>query len=142
MGVRKKTRNQRFMSCADAIAAAQSAGKHPACQIPGAELPSDEPLNPRERIWQVVAAIPSGSVATYGQVARLAGLPNHARLVGRTLRDLPDGTRLPWHRVVNARLCLSPRGDASATAGQRARLEEEGVAFIGAKVARAHLWAH
>jgi len=57
----------------------------------------------KEIIWQVVAAIPYGKVATYGQVAKLCGFPRHARYVGMTLRDLPNGSTLPWHRVVNAK---------------------------------------
>lgn len=79
-------------------------------------------------------------MASYGQVARLAGLPRRARLVGRTLRDLPDATRLPWHRVVNAALSLSQRGDPGAVARQRARLEAEGVTFIGPRIAPQHRW--
>src|SRR5438132_13236024 len=55
------------------------------------------------RILRVVARIPRGRVATYGQVARLAGLPNHARHVGWALHGLPAGTPVPWHRVINAR---------------------------------------
>jgi methylated-DNA-protein-cysteine methyltransferase-like protein len=88
--------------------------------------------SPRERVWQVVAAIPAGRVATYGQVAQLAGVPRGARFVGTVLRDLPRDSRLPWHRVLNAsgRLSVDP-----LTAGeQRDRLEAEGVAFIGGRV--------
>jgi len=97
-------------------------------------------LRPEERIWQVVAAIPRGRVATYGQVANLAGMPRHARLVGRTLSNLPNGSRLPWHRVVNASLRISARGDDRAMLEQRRRLEREGVSFVGARIARAHRW--
>ena len=141
MGVRKKTSNQIPMSHQNEAEAGQSEVTVASCQIhePASE---DQPLTPRERIWQVVAAIPCGCVASYGQVARLAGLPRRGRLVGRTLRDLPDDTRLPWHRVVNAGLSLSPRGDPSAVARQRARLEAEGVTFIGARVAPEHRWEH
>ncbi len=89
-------------------------------------------LNKRERIWQVVAAIPAGKVCTYGEVARLAGLGRAARLVGRTLRELPQGTKLPWHRVVNAQGKLSlPAGSASYRE-QRARLRDEGIVFSAA----------
>ena len=56
----------------------------------------------RERVWQLVAAIPSGHVATYGQIATLAGSPQQSRLVGRILSRLPAESRLPWYRVVNA----------------------------------------
>ena len=54
-----------------------------------------EEQTPEARVWQVVAMIPRGKIATYGQVAALAGMPAHARLVGRTLANLPAGTRLP-----------------------------------------------
>lgn len=56
----------------------------------------------REEIWQWVHAIPPGKVATYGQIARLAGYPSHARFVGTTLKNLPKGTTLPWHRVLRS----------------------------------------
>ncbi|MEQ8859569.1 MAG: MGMT family protein [Pseudomonadales bacterium] len=95
---------------------------------------------PEERIWQVVAAIPRGRVATYGQVAALAGMPRHARLVGRTLANLPRGSRLPWHRVVNAGLRIATRGDDRAMAEQRQRLEREGVEFVGARIASDFRW--
>jgi methylated-DNA-protein-cysteine methyltransferase related protein len=65
------------------------------------------------KIWAVVARIPRGRVATYGQVARLAGFPNHARLAGYALHALPDASRVPWHRVVNAKGEVSPRRDGS-----------------------------
>ena len=53
-------------------------------------------------ILNVVCLIPAGQVATYGQVARLAGLPKHARLVGYVLRHLSAEHTVPWHRVINA----------------------------------------
>jgi len=80
-----------------------------------------------QRILAVVDSIPRGRVATYGDVAREAGLPRRARLVGRVLAELPSGSRLPWHRVVNAAGRLSPR--ANGTAEQRRRLAREGVAL-------------
>lgn len=55
----------------------------------------------QQRVYQVVAAIPYGQVATYGTIARLAGSPRAARQVGGILCRLPADTRLPWHRVVN-----------------------------------------
>jgi len=81
-----------------------------------------------ELIYGVVRRIPRGRVATYGQVATLAGLGGHARLVGYALNVLPDGTRLPWHRVINARGMVSPRSWPDDT-DQRTRLEAEGVTF-------------
>ena len=84
------------------------------------------------RIYLVVARIPRGRVAPYGQVARLAGLPGRARLVGYALAAIPDGSRLPWHRVVNARGQVSPRADGGPWDRiQRMRLEQERVRFDG-----------
>ena len=54
------------------------------------------------RVFTVLAAVPQGLAITYSQVARLAGLPNGARRVGRILGNLPGDTQLPWHRVINA----------------------------------------
>ena len=84
-----------------------------------------------QRIWQVVALIPRGRVTTYGDVARHAGLPGAARRVGNALRKLPEDTRLPWHRVINARGQISFPGGSGACRRQRERLEEEGVRFSG-----------
>lgn len=86
---------------------------------------------PYPRIYAVVRAIPEGRVATYGQVAALAGLPGHARQVGYALASLPDDSDVPWQRVVNARGEVSARaGDPGWARGyQRHRLEEEGVEF-------------
>ena len=81
------------------------------------------------RIWQVVALIPAGKVATYGDVARMAGLPGAARRVGAALRALPQNTRIPWHRVINAQGRISlPEGSRSQYT-QRERLEAEGIVF-------------
>ena len=85
----------------------------------------------RHRILATVDAIPCGRVASYGQVAQEAGLPRRARLVGRVLSTLPARSPLPWHRVVNARGELSPRGDGASVREQRRRLEGEGVRFDG-----------
>ena len=80
----------------------------------------------RQRILAVVDSIPRGRVASYGQVAREAGLPRHARLVGRVLASLPAGTKIPWHRVLNSagRISLRPGPGASR---QARRLTREGV---------------
>ena len=91
------------------------------------------PSTSYERIYAVVRKIPRGRVTTYGTVARLAGLPGHARLVGYALHALKDATGLPWHRVINAQGKLSlARGGASAGLTQRLRLEREGVAVDAA----------
>jgi methylated-DNA-protein-cysteine methyltransferase-like protein len=80
------------------------------------------------RALEVIRAVPRGRVATYGQIADLAGNPRAARQVVRLLHSSSERERLPWHRVVNA------RGEVSLPAGrgreeQRALLEAEGVVF-------------
>lgn len=90
--------------------------------------------NLREMIWQIVAAIPKGRVTSYGQVARIAGYPGHARYVGATLKSLPKNSTLPWYRVVNARGRISfPQGSESYKR-QRDRLESEGIVFLNDKI--------
>lgn len=83
-----------------------------------------------ELIYAVVARIPAGRVATYGQVAALAGLPRQARQVGYALNRLDDGSGLPWHRVLNARGEISLPGEAASR--QRRLLEAEQVVFDAA----------
>jgi methylated-DNA-protein-cysteine methyltransferase-like protein len=80
-----------------------------------------------ELVYEVVRRIPPGQVATYGQIARLLGMPHAARTVGWALRGLPEGLDVPWQRVINARGTFSL--DAHGAAVQRALLEEEGVVF-------------
>ncbi|UIL51623.1 MULTISPECIES: MGMT family protein [Pantoea] len=85
----------------------------------------DQPDSFQQRIWQIVAAIPAGQVATYGDVALLAGSPRAARQVGGVLSRLPQGSTLPWHRVVNRHGAISLQGDGLFR--QRDALEAEGV---------------
>ncbi|WP_034912807.1 MGMT family protein [Erwinia sp. 9145] len=79
----------------------------------------------RQRIWQIVAAIPCGKVATYGDIARLAGSPGAARQVGGVLKRLPEGSKLPWHRVINRAGMISLTGDNLER--QRNALIDEGI---------------
>ncbi|CNF03374.1 MGMT family protein [Yersinia mollaretii] len=65
----------------------------------------------RQRVFQVVAAIPYGKVTTYGDIARLIGSPRAARQVGGVLKRLPEGSTLPWHRVINRHGEISLIGD-------------------------------
>ena len=81
------------------------------------------------RLLAVVRRIPRGRVASYGQVATLAGLPRYARHVGYALYALPEGAPLPWHRVVNARGAISLRGFGGAAETQAIRLAGEGIEF-------------
>jgi methylated-DNA-protein-cysteine methyltransferase-like protein len=83
-------------------------------------------------ICAVVRRIPAGWVATYGQVAAMAGLPRRARLVGRVLATLPDGADVPWHRVVNAKGEVSRAPSRNGgDAVQVQRLKAEGITFEG-----------
>lgn len=82
-----------------------------------------------ERIYAVVRRIPRGRVATYGQVAQLAGLPGHARQVGYALHAMATERPVPWHRVMNARGEVSVRSEPGGDSAQRAFLEREGVVF-------------
>ena len=81
------------------------------------------------QIYDVVRRIPAGKVATYGQIAALAGLAGHARQVGYALHALEEGSGLPWQRVINARGEVSPRSHGGWEGYQRHLLEEEGVEF-------------
>ena len=84
------------------------------------------------RIWQAVERVPLGRVATYGDIARAAGIPRGARQVGRAMRDCPAHLELPWHRVLAAggRIALAGKQGRE----QRLRLVREGVPFSGANV--------
>ena len=92
------------------------------------------------RIIALIRAIPRGRVASYGQIAAMAGLPNGARQVARLLHSSSGAHRLPWHRVINASggISLAPGAGGEL---QRALLEREGVAFVRGKVALSkHGW--
>jgi methylated-DNA-protein-cysteine methyltransferase-like protein len=93
-------------------------------------MPTLRTTNRYARIYAVVRRIPRGRVATYGQVAEVAGLPRQARLVGYALHALPEHSGVPWHRVMNAegRISLG-RGTSGGDLSQRFRLEAEGVQF-------------
>lgn len=88
---------------------------------------NDLAVNRYELIYSAVRRIPAGAVATYGQVAALAGLDGHARQVGYALHHLPEKNDVPWHRVVNARGEISPRSTGDSHELQRHLLEAEGV---------------
>lgn len=79
----------------------------------------------RQTVYDIVLCIPEGNVTTYGDVARLAGFTNHARVVGKILRETPPDLGIPCHRVVG-----SAGRIASAFPEQRALLEAEGVPFL------------
>ena len=100
-------------------------------------------VNPKhQKIWSVVGRIPRGSVSTYGDVAKFAGYPRCARLVGAALRAAPASLNLPWYRVINAQGKLSfPAGGIKAQE-QKKSLEAEGVVFLSGVVSLKHYaWA-
>ena len=89
--------------------------------------PTASQLERRTALYAVLAQIPASCVVSYGQLAAYAGLGRAARWVGRTLSQLPDGSILPWHRVIAAGGRLSLSVDSLSGAEQRIRLREEGV---------------
>ena len=95
------------------------------------------------QVYEVVRRIPPGKVATYGQIARLLGKPRAARTVGWALHSIPEGSDVPWQRVINARgtISLDVRGPGGAI--QRVLLEAEGIVFDeqGRVDLQAHGWA-
>ncbi len=91
-------------------------------------------LTKAERIWQVVAAIPAGKVSSYGELAKRAGLPGYARYVGTTLSRLPEGSALPWFRVLNSQGKISFPAGSDAYREQEMRLKAEGVEVVDGKV--------
>jgi methylated-DNA-protein-cysteine methyltransferase-like protein len=88
-------------------------------------------LNRYLSIRKIVRRIPRGRVATYGQIAELAGLEGHARQVGYALHHLPERSDVPWHRVINSRGEISPRTAGDSHELQRMLLEAEGVEMDG-----------
>lgn len=97
-----------------------------------AESASDELA---QLILSTVMLIPYGKVASYGQIAALAGLPKHARLVGRVLSQMESESTVPWHRVINSQGKISlSRLDDSGYNEQQARLLSEGVTINKGKI--------
>lgn len=90
-----------------------------------------------QRLYEAALAIPAGKVATYGQLAFLAGIPRGARLAGQAMAHAPEGRAIPCHRVVNSQGACAP-----GFPEQRQRLEAEGVTFLpsGLVDMRRHLW--
>lgn len=100
-------------------------------------MPADEPRPDREwarKVWQVVCEIPPGHVLTYGDVARLSGMPNYARRVSQAMRWAPREVKLPWHRVINSQGRISLPKDSQDGRRQKELLEREGVVFIKGRI--------
>ena len=88
----------------------------------------------KQLILQVVASIPPGKVASYGQVARLCGYSGYARYVGSVLKRLPGSTTLPWHRVINSRGKIAFPIGSEAYSQQYSLLAKDGVNFKNGKI--------
>lgn len=86
-------------------------------------------------VWQIVADIPAGRVMGYGEVARAAGFPRHARMVSKSMGRSP--TPLPWHRVVRSNRTLAFAPGSEDYERQKALLADEGVEVIGSRVVAA-----
>lgn len=80
-----------------------------------------------DQFYAVIRRVPRGKVATYGQIAVVAGFPRHARHVGYALRALPEGSKVPWHRIINASGRVSARAYPGPDELQRKLLEDEGI---------------
>ena len=94
---------------------------------------SSEPTK-EQKIWQVVAAIPRGNVASYGQVAAMAGLGRQARFVGRALGKLPAGHSIPWYRVIRSNGEIAFPEDTETRRVQTELLRVEGVMVVKGRI--------
>lgn len=86
------------------------------------------------RIWDTIRDIPPGSVASYGQIAEIAGIPRGARQVGAALRSLPDDHDVPWYRVIQASGKIAFDRNSPQFEEQRQRLMMEDIAVIAGRV--------
>lgn len=93
-----------------------------------------------QRIWHTVRQIPAGKVASYGQIADLAGLPGSARLVGKALAFTPDEMAIPWFRVLRSDRKLAFAPGSAIAEEQRQRLLAEGVVLKNYRARRQDLW--
>ncbi|MBV2129413.1 MGMT family protein [Arsukibacterium indicum] len=93
-----------------------------------------------QRIWQTVLLIPAGKVASYGQIADLAGLPGKARLVGKALGYAPQALAVPWYRVLRSDRSLAFVPGSATALEQRQLLAAEGVILQNNRVAKTDLW--
>ena len=87
-----------------------------------------------ERIYDTIRDIPQGCVASYGQVAEIAGIPRGARQVGRALKNLPRGEDVPWHRVITASGKIAFKAGSMQFEKQEKLLAQEGIAVVAGRV--------
>ena len=96
--------------------------------------------NNYQRIWQTVLQIPPGKVASYGQIADLAGLPGRARLVGKALGYAPEHLAVPWFRVLRSDRSLAFAPGSESAERQRQLLLAEGVLLKNYRVQQQYIW--
>ncbi len=88
----------------------------------------------QQRIWQTVKTIPAGKVASYGQIADLAGLPGRSRLVGKSLGNLPENAEVPWYRVLRSSGQLAFAKGSEQAQLQTGLLQQENVVVLNNRV--------
>ena len=93
-----------------------------------------EPSDKIKRIWKTVVAVPKGKVASYGQIADLAGLPGRARLVGKALQLAPKEMALPWYRILRSNGLLAFEKGSKSALHQKGFLQEEAVVVLNNRV--------
>lgn len=87
-----------------------------------------------QRIWDTISDVPRGKVASYGQIAEVAGIPRGARQVGYALRQLPRGSKVPWHRIIQASGRIAFDSDTPQFREQEKRLQQEDVPVIRGRI--------
>jgi len=93
-----------------------------------------KPSEKVQRIWKTVLVIPKGKVASYGQIADLAGLPGRARLVGTSLGLAPKEMKLPWYRVLRSNGQLAFKKGSDSAEKQKGLLQQENVVVLNNRV--------
>lgn len=87
-----------------------------------------------QQIWQTIQKIPAGKVASYGQIADLAGLPGRARLVGKSLGFVPQGQNVPWYRVLRSNGQIAFAKGSEQAQRQTGLLQQENVVVLNNRV--------
>lgn len=88
-----------------------------------------------QQILAVIALVPEKKVASYGQIAKLAGLPRHARMVGKVLQQLDADSDIAWYRILNSQGKISTsRCNAQGENIQQIKLQQEGIVVLAGKV--------
>jgi methylated-DNA-protein-cysteine methyltransferase-like protein len=90
--------------------------------------------NFKSQVLFILSEVPKGECIAYGELAKQAGFPRHARKVGHLMKNLPKDTKLPWHRVVNSQRKISFAENTDAYIRQKTKLEQEGWTIVGNKL--------